>query len=83
MDKKKLKFQGDNKMTILGIFILILKIFLWGSILLIIIAILTFNSALVYPVSERINEMLIQIFVLGILFMIISKFVRRKFPKDK
>ena len=83
MNKEELDFQGKVEITIETIFIFLFKIFLSGSILLIIIAILTFNSVLVYPTYGKTNEMLIQIFVLGVLFMIIFKFIKRRLSENK
>lgn len=81
MKQEELEFQRKVEITIKTIFILFFKIILTGCVLLIIIAIATNNSALVYPTYEKTNEMLIQIFVLGILGRVIIELVKKYIKK--
>ncbi len=81
--EEELEFKRKVELTIKTIIFFILKVFLAGSIILIIIAIFTSNSALVYPTYEKTNDMLIQIFVLGGLFMVVYGLVKEHQLKKK
>jgi hypothetical protein len=76
--QEELDFKRKVELTIETIFIKIIKIFLWGYLLIIIIGIVTNNYALLYPTDEKTNEVLIQILFLGVVFTLIKSWWGRR-----
>jgi hypothetical protein len=84
MNKEELQFERKVKITIKVIFVLFLKVLLYGAVLLTFIAIITNNSSLIYPYGdEAFRNMLIQVFVLGLLFIGIENFIKKMLLKRK
>lgn len=72
--------KNTPPITLKTLFIELLKIFFYGSVLLIIISIITFNNKLVYPSTEEgTRMMLIQIIILGVLGkIVVDSYMKKK-----
>jgi len=82
MNNEELQFEQKVKIILKVIIFSILKVFLSGMIILTIIAFVTGNNALVYPYGDEANRnMIIQVIVLGLIFMGVFPPLKRLYLK--